>query len=223
MSAITRTREVPLRVDFAGGWLDVPKFARPDGFIVNCAVSPLVSIEYWPYEKNAGLGGSAAWSLLNGKDPVETELAAGAGWQDPAVIQETGLCIWRSGKRPLLEAKGDVEFLRGHMALYWTGLTHITAELVDLPRNYHAIESASRNAARAVVASCIDLLMAAVGDSYIAQLDEGMDPLPLASGAPCKYCGAGWGGYALYLFQDRLIRDRHAFSPGWIPIEPYIR
>jgi len=36
--------EAPLRVDFAGGWLDVPRFAREGEFVVNCAISPLVSL-----------------------------------------------------------------------------------------------------------------------------------------------------------------------------------
>ncbi|MGE9271314.1 MAG: adenylyltransferase/cytidyltransferase family protein [Verrucomicrobiales bacterium] len=30
--------EAPLRVDFAGGWLDVPRFSRPGEFNVNCAI-----------------------------------------------------------------------------------------------------------------------------------------------------------------------------------------
>ena len=80
--------EAPLRVDFAGGWLDVPRFARPGEFIVNCAISPLVSLREWPFEKQAGLGGSGAWALLNGRDGVESELDLGVGWQDPAVRLE---------------------------------------------------------------------------------------------------------------------------------------
>lgn len=47
--------EAPLRVDFAGGWLDVPRFSRPGAFIVNCAISPLVSLREWPYETHATL------------------------------------------------------------------------------------------------------------------------------------------------------------------------
>ncbi|MEY4243233.1 MAG: hypothetical protein RLZZ245_818, partial [Verrucomicrobiota bacterium] len=89
--------EAPLRVDLAGGWLDVPRFSRPGEYIVNCAISPLVSLREWPYEKQAGLGGSGAWALLNGRDGVESEIDLGVGWQDPAVIRETGLCVWRSG------------------------------------------------------------------------------------------------------------------------------
>src|SRR6185295_7341183 len=94
---IRAPEEAPLRVDFAGGWLDVPRFARAGAYVVNCAISPTVSLRDWPYERNAGLGGSGAWALLNGKDGVGSELDLGVGWQDPAVISETGLCVWRSG------------------------------------------------------------------------------------------------------------------------------
>jgi hypothetical protein len=45
----------PLRVDFAGGWLDVPRFSRPGAFVVNCAVSPLVSLDDWPFHVGGGL------------------------------------------------------------------------------------------------------------------------------------------------------------------------
>ena len=71
----------------------------------NCAISPLVSISSWDYEKRSGLGGSAAWALLNGEDGVDSELNLGVGWQDPAVITETGLCVWKSGLRPTLHLK----------------------------------------------------------------------------------------------------------------------
>ena len=40
---------VPLRVDFAGGWLDVPTNARAGEYIVNCAISPTVSLREWEY------------------------------------------------------------------------------------------------------------------------------------------------------------------------------
>ena len=52
----------PLRVDFGGGWLDVPRHARKGAFIVNCAISPLVSLTNWGYEQQSGLGGSGAWA-----------------------------------------------------------------------------------------------------------------------------------------------------------------
>lgn len=84
----------PLRVDFAGGWLDgrvcvrpldrsadtlrlVPRFAVPGAFIVNCAISPAVTLNEWPYELKSGLGGSAAWAMLNGANGVESELNLG--------------------------------------------------------------------------------------------------------------------------------------------------
>jgi hypothetical protein len=38
----------------------------------------LVSLNSWDYEKRSGLGGSAAWALLNGEDGVDSELNLGA-------------------------------------------------------------------------------------------------------------------------------------------------
>lgn len=81
LRAIRAPDELPLRVDFAGGWLDVPKFAVPGAFVVNLAIEPRVSLASWPYERNAGLGGSAAWAMLNGRDGVGAELDLGVGWQ----------------------------------------------------------------------------------------------------------------------------------------------
>ena len=52
--------DAPLRVDFAGGWLDVPRHSREGAFIVNCAISPMVSLRDWNYEQRSGLGGSGA-------------------------------------------------------------------------------------------------------------------------------------------------------------------
>ncbi len=138
----------PLRVDFGGGWLDVPRLARAGAFIVNCAIAPTVSLRAWPYERNAGLGGSGAWALLNGKDGIGSELDLGVGWQDPAVIAETGLCVWRSGPRPVLDVKSSGEFLRGRMALYWTGVPHDTPAIVAGARDYEAIARAARRRAR---------------------------------------------------------------------------
>ena len=43
---------------------------------------------------------------------------------------------------------------------------------------------------------------------HAAQLDEGMEPLPEAETALAKkYCGGGFGGYALYLFGTPADRD----------------
>ncbi|GBF95467.1 hypothetical protein Rsub_07817 [Raphidocelis subcapitata] len=214
----------PLRVDFAGGWLDVPRFARAGAFVVNCAVSPLVGLHHWPYHVGGGLGGSAAHALLEGRDPVASELDLGVGWQDPAVIRETGLCVWRSGPTPQLEFKTPGSFLRGRMALLWTGAPHVTPDLVDTPRDYDAIEAAGAAARAAVLPGNESLraLAAAVGASYAAQLGEGMAPLPRHGELARKYLGGGHGGYALYLFADEGAR---AAFLGGVPetaaVEPH--
>jgi hypothetical protein len=282
----------PLRVDFAGGWLDVPRHARAGGFIVNCAVSPEVSLGDWRYRIGGGLGGSAAHALLEGRDAVESELDLGVGWQvgrerwglvwgwaevgwrelgrrgawtgmlrlaarrllrpawrrgvrrpnleptppsqsqphntppqDPAVIRETGLCVWRSGPRPELDFKTSGAFLSGRMALMWTGSGHVTPEKADLARDYDAIEAAGAAARAAVMPGRESLpgLAAAVEASYRAQLGEGMAPLPGHGAAGRKYCGGGWGGYALYLFETPDARsvflERVAET---MAIEPFI-
>ena len=235
-SEIVRTirapQEAPLRVDIAGGWLDVPAYARAGAYVVNCAISPTVSLRSWPYERNAGLGGSGAWALLNGHDGVKAELDLGVGWQDPAVIRETGLCVWRSGPRPELEIKIAGQFLRGCMALYWTGESHDTPSMVADTRDYAAIAAAGLTARDAVWWQSIDGLAAAVRQSYAVQCSEGMDPLPGDPATPAglkgvlplawKYCGGGFGGYALYLCKDQADRDRLCSQPGFRPIEPFV-
>lgn len=207
----------PLRVDFAGGWLDVPELSRPGEFIVNCAISPLVSLEHWPYHKNAGLGGSAAFHLLNGRDPLAEELKAGVGWQDPAVIKTTGFCVWESGVRPKLRYRNSGRMLRGIMALYWTGEPHDTAAIKSKDRDYTLICAAGRFAAKG------ETLLRGVQFSYDAQLAEGMKPLNSFDSIAFKYCGSGWGGYALYIFKTEQNRD--AFVLGHpekaLAIEPY--
>jgi cytidyltransferase-like protein len=210
-----KINEVPLRVDFAGGWLDVPKFSKKGAYIVNCAITPKVSLIDWSYEKGAGLGGSAAYAILSGKDPVKSELDLGVGWQDPAVIEETGLCVWRSGEKPVLEMKVNPDFLRGHMALYWTGLTHDTPSNTDNERDYELIETAGDAGNIAVKMKSLPYLATAVELSYRTQLKEGMTPLPYMGELAKKYCGGGWGGYALYLFDER--------PKGLLNIEPYMK
>jgi galactokinase/mevalonate kinase-like predicted kinase len=233
---IKAPQEAPLRVDFGGGWLDVPRYARPGAFVVNCAISPTVSLRSWTYERNAGLGGSGAWALLNGKNGVGAELDLGVGWQDPAVIAETGLCVWRSGARPELEVKTSGEMLRGRMAIYWTGSSHDTPGNVDKRRDYEAIERAGAVAREAVWKNDLGLLAEAVRISYAMQAGEGMRPLPAdpASGETgaaalggikplaWKYCGGGHGGYALYLCATEAERDALCARAGFRAIEPYL-
>ena len=217
--------EAPLRVDFAGGWLDVPRFARPGEFIVNCAISPLVSLREWPFEKQAGLGGSGAWALLNGRDGVESELDLGVGWQDPAVIRETGLCVWRSGQSPVLDFKRNGDFLTGRMAIYWTGAPHDTPGVANHPRDFDRIAHSARIAREGVLQADIARLAEGVALYHAAQLGEGMDPLPDLPGALArKYCGGGHGGYALYLFSDPALRAAAvAATPDLRAIEPFCR
>lgn len=207
--------EIPLRVDFGGGWFDVPKFAKEGTFIVNCAITPKVSLENWPYQKGSGLGGSAAHAILIGKDSFESEKNLGVGWQDPAIIQETGLCVWRSGEKPVLEMKMNPDFLQGRMALYWTGLTHDTPNNVDNKRDFSLIEEAGLRAYQAVRDKSLPVLAMAVDISYKMQLGEGMEKLPEFGELAKKYCGGGWGGYALYLFDKR--------PDGLLNIEPYLK
>lgn len=233
---IKAPQEAPLRVDFGGGWLDVPRYARPGAFVVNCAISPTVSLRNWPYERNAGLGGSGAWALLNGKSGVGAELDLGVGWQDPAVIAETGLCVWRSGPKPELEVKTSGEMLRGRMAIYWTGTHHDTPGNVGNARDYDAIERAGKLGREAVWKNDLGLLAECVRVSYTMQVGEGMQPLPgdpaageagtaaLGGVAPLawKYCGGGHGGYAVYLCRSSAERDRLCALPGFRAIEPYL-
>lgn len=220
---IRAPREAPLRVDFAGGWLDVPRFSRPDGYIVNCAISPTVSLRSWGYERNAGLGGSGAWALLNGRDGVNAELDLGVGWQDPAVISEGGLCVWRSGHRPELDIKTDGVMLRGRMALYWSGRQHCTPDLAASPRDYEAIAQAGATARAAVWSQNIRQLAEAVRASYVVQRAEGMEALPadVPGALAWKYCGGGFGGYALYLFGEGQSRDTACSRPDFRAIEPF--
>jgi len=217
--------EAPLRVDFAGGWLDVPKYSRPGTWIVNCAISPLVSLRSWPYERNAGLGGSGAWALLNGRDGIDAELDLGVGWQDPAVIRESGACVWRSGPRPALEFKSNGEFLKGCMALLWTGKSHDTPGIAKFSRDFDAIARAGAIARAAVKLDDLQLLAEAVQSSYRAQRDEGMDPITLPAGAlATKYCGGGHGGYALVLFPSVEHRKSALdVTADLRPVEPFSR
>lgn len=226
VSRIKAPTEVPLRVDFAGGWLDVPRFARKGAFVVNCAVSPVVTLREWGYEKCAGMGGSGAWAMLEGRDPVASELALGVGWQDPAVISETGLCVWRSGQTPVLDIKSTGDFLEGKMAILYMDKPHDTPGLANEERDYARIAQSSLIARSAVIERSIEALAAGASLYYSVQLDEGMEPLPVIPGSIArKYCGGGHGGYALYLFENKEDRDAAVKNnPGGMKtIEPYCR
>jgi cytidyltransferase-like protein len=217
--------EAPLRVDFAGGWLDVPRFARAGEYIVNCAISPLVSLREWPFEKQAGLGGSGAWALINGRDGVDSEIDLGVGWQDPAVIRETGLCVWRSGPKPVLDFKHNGDFLAGCMAILWTGQSHDTPGVANLPRDFDRIAASARVAREGVLHADPSRLAEGIRLYHQTQLDEGMAPLPDIAGAFArKYCGGGYGGYALYLFADSAARAAAIAAHDQLrAVEPFCR
>ena len=216
--------DVPLRVDFAGGWLDVPKLSRKGGFIVNCAITPGVSLRNWDYKKRSGLGGSAAWAILNGQDGVKSELDLGVGWQDPAIIRETGLCVWKSGMKPELHLKRNGDMLKGLMAIYYCEDDHDTPSIVDKNRNYDLIFNAGKVAHEAVIHEDLDKLAKAIQMSYNVQLSEGMSPLlDIENCLAYKYCGGGWGGYALYLFSSNPDREKFVNDhPHAKAIEPFL-
>lgn len=225
ISKIKAPNEVPVRVDFAGGWLDVPRFAIEGAYVVNCAVTPMVSLRDWIYQKRAGLGGSGAWAMLEGRDPVQSELDLGVGWQDPAVIEETGLCVWKSGNYPVLDLKSTGEFLRGKMAIYYTGADHDTPGLANEARDYKRIAVSADVAREAVLTNDLKLLAQAVQLYYDEQMAEGMRPLPIVQGAIAqKYCGGGHGGYAVYIFESSGDREAAlTHYPDMWPVEPYCR
>lgn len=225
LDRIKAPTHVPLRVDFGGGWLDVPENAIPGEYVVNCSVSPTVSLKEWLYRKGAGMGGSGGWSVLNGWDPVASELGLGVGWQDPAVIAETGACVWKSGEKPVLDFKNTGDFLRGRMAVYDTRIEHNTPGLACLERNFQKIAKAGRVARLGVQEQDITVLAIGVQMSYMLQLEEGMQPLPkIGDCLAHKYCGGGHGGYAVYLYETPEARAAALEAcEDMYPIEPYCR
>jgi hypothetical protein len=228
--------EVPVRVDFAGGWLDVPQFALPGGKIVNCAVSPCITRTgpqtiINPYQHGAGIGGSAAWAILNNQPVRQQESAMGAGWQDEAVIHTTGMCSWTAGPEPSLLYRDSGEWLSGLMLLEWTGQEHDTSHLVNHFHDLQLIRHAGEVAHLAHRHQNIETLADAIDLSYCAQIREEMKPLVPRLGALArKYLGSGHGGYALYLYASPEERNKAIgdLSPYFsnrrlIPIEPYCR
>jgi hypothetical protein len=225
MTSVFKVDKVPLRLDFAGGWLDVPALCREEGRIVNVSIQPLHDVETLKESTlfGSGLGTSAAFRILTGTDAMAEELRV-AGWQDPAVIVETGLCVWRSGPVPILDFKMNPDWLGGLMAIYHTGQAHRTADLVNVRRPYDQIFQAGQLAAYSILRHDLTGLIRSVGWSYQAQLAEGMGPLPEFARSKGKYCGSGWGGYAFYLFNTAA--DRHAAQqqePRLTAVEPYMR
>jgi hypothetical protein len=44
-------------------------------------------------------------------------MAALTSLQDPVIVHETGLCVWQSGHRPVLDFKTSGSFLQGLLLL----------------------------------------------------------------------------------------------------------
>ena len=148
----------------------------------------------------------------------------GVGWQDPAVIVETGLCVWRSDSRPLLDVRIHPSWLglEATMALLWTGRRKNHAAIGRQSRDLDLIQNAGRIAREAVLRHNRPLLYDAVDLSYHAQRAEGMISLPNYGEQAKKYCGAGFGGMAIYCFHGEDSRNRFlATVEGTQAVEPY--
>jgi hypothetical protein len=110
------------------------------------------------------------------------------------------------------------------MAVFWTGKQHSTPGVANQARDYDAIERAGRTARDAVWRQDLAQLAEAVRQSSAVQTAEGMAPLSadLPGMLASKYCGGGFGGYAVYLFADGAARDTACARPGFRPVEPYV-
>lgn len=217
-------KEIPLRVDFAGGWLDVPSFSRKDGIICNCAIFPTISKHNCPYHIGGGLGGSAANSILKGENSILSEINNGVGWQDPAIIIETGLCAWQSGTKPKLIIKRDGSILIGKMAINWTGKRHYTSKLVNNIRDYNIIVDSGKICYSGILKNNLKIICNGIKKYYESQLKEGMTPLVSYNALAYKYCGSGWGGYSLYIFNNTNERNNFVINNKTaMSIEPYCR
>ena len=141
------------------------------------------------------------------------------------MISETGLCVWSSGLRPTLHLKRNGDMLKQLMALLYTEEEHDTPEIAARARNYQLIYDASIVAGEAVLREDVGRLAEAIRMSYGVQIEEGMNPLPhRESCLACKYCGGGWGGYAVYLFQSASERDAFVEAQAKArAIEPFVR
>ncbi|GMH69089.1 hypothetical protein TrRE_jg12238, partial [Triparma retinervis] len=143
----------------------------------------------------------------------------------PAVLPVTGLCVWLSGPFPSLKLKSSGSWLVGLLAVLYTGPgSHDTPSRADDPRDYSKIEEAGRTCEEAVREEDCEKLGEGMRKSYEAQREEGMEEIPEVEGARAgKYCGGGWGGYVVYLFEDREGRRKGMERGEWIAVEPYCR
>ena len=92
-------------------------------------------------------------------------------------------------------------------------------------RDYDGIARSGRIAREGALQADIRCLADGVHLYHLTQLAEGMETLPDVPGSIArKYCGGGYGGYALYLFNDPVLRDAAiADTPELRAIEPFCR
>src|SRR6185369_14349013 len=105
-----------------------------------------------------------------------------------------------------------------------TGASHDTPGVVNGSRNYDAIARAGATARDAVWQSNLNGIADAIRQSYAVQRAEGMDALAanIPGAIAWKYCGGGFGGYALYLFTEPAQRAAACQRSGFRPIEPHV-
>ena len=130
---------------------------------------------------------------LNMCSRVDTLCAGGSS----AIILATGLCSWRSGPEPVLEAQFNPDFLRGLMAIQWSGQAHDTEDLKRRKRDYNLIACAGREAYEGAKKRDPSQIAHAILTSYLVQRNEGMAKIVFGSATAAKYCGSGGGGYIL--------------------------
>ena len=218
-------KQLHLRVDLAGTWL--ASHPTEGGFLVNCTIDTSVDRDSISKVKYSGLGGFSADRILHGDDEACSKSVL--GWQDSAILDETGLCCWVSGKVARLHFKRTPSLLAGKMALLWTEEREKDPdEIAAMKRDYDVIQAAGLEALQGIMSDDFDDLSLAVQYQYGSQMDEGMKPLvDFTDDGKCtakKYCGIGWGGYALYLFNH--VDDRHDFveaNEDATIIEPWMR
>jgi hypothetical protein len=113
--------------------------------------------------------------------------------------------------------------LRDKIALLWLGESHYTPGLVDHERNYKLISKAGEIARTAVIEESLKLLHNAINLSYRIQKEEGMKQLPDIYEQSKKYCGGGFGGYAVYLFKNKEDKEKFLKIRNTLDVQPYIK
>jgi len=85
----------PLRIDFAGGWIDVPEFHRNiRGYVVNAAISPHIThdrdcIDFRPYRPGGGVSSSTAAVSLDLLKQITHYSCDGRVYCKPSEFAET--------------------------------------------------------------------------------------------------------------------------------------